>query len=79
MKNKKIKRFAIQPEDGGHSLYFLNKYGFVASLGKFPNYGAALWFLHDVDGAELMTFERLCAVALGVQICFADWGVTSGL
>ena len=79
MKNKK-KRFAIQQEDGGHSLYFLNRYGYVVRLGRFQSYGAALWFLHDVKGeTELMSFDRLCAVALGVQTCFSEWGDGYGL
>lgn len=75
-----MKRFAIRQEDGGYFLYFLNRYGYVVRLGRFGSYGAALWFLHDMKGeTELMTFDRLCAVALGVQSCFAEWGVSCGL
>lgn len=80
MTEKKIKRFAIQQEDGSFFLYFLNRYGYVVRLGRFQSYGAALWFLHDVKGeTELMSFDRLCAVALGMQTCFSEWGVGYGL
>lgn len=75
MKKNRVKRFAIRKEGELHALYFLNQYGYVVRLGLFPSYGAALWWLHDVSGeAELMSFERLCAVALGVQTCFEQWG-----
>ncbi len=80
MPKKSVKRFAIQLENGSYTLYFLNQYGYVVSLGRFKNYGAALWYLHDIPGeSELMGFDRLCAVALGVQTCFENWGVKYGL
>lgn len=73
---RKIKRFAIQTGENGSELYFLNRYGYVVRLGRFQSYGAALWFMHDIPGeCELMSLDRLCALALGVQVCFEEWGV----
>lgn len=75
MKKNRVKRFAIRKEGERHALYFLNQYGYVVRLGLFESYGAALWYLHDVSGdSELMSFERLCAVALGVQLVLEEWG-----